>query len=162
MISLRRSNEQDAHLILEWENSPLFREDLFYNGPYELSDILDLITELNQAESAQIRYMICLQDKVIGMVDLCEISNSEAFVSILIADQEETGKGHAMRALEKIEEQAMLLGIRLLKAWIREENYRSIRLFDRMNYSRSITHSPLQVDGVDYIHIQLWTKWLKD
>jgi RimJ/RimL family protein N-acetyltransferase len=161
MIFLKKPELSDAPLIQSWENDVRFREELFYDGPYTLEDIEELIVQLSKPESNQQRFLICTDEKAIGAVDLCEIASREAFVSILIADFEERQKGYASEALRLVEKEAEVVGIRRLKALVRKNNKPSIELFNKLNYVTSSENSIQKIDGVDYIHVFLLIKWLE-
>lgn len=163
-MKLVKPTKSDASLILEWENDPRYYDELFYEGPYRLEDIEVLLESMVALNSEQVRYLVQNEGVNVGVIDLCEIDydKKEAFVTILIVEEENRRKGFGTRSLQLLEEKAKALGIRQLFAWIRNENLMSKDLFLKAGYRKSLVKKELIVDGVAYIHVTLFEKCLNE
>ena len=165
-IYIRPVGVLDAENVLDWENNVKgwSFEDL--DNPYSILDILNFIEELtNISEAKQARWIICSRqnDRPLGAVDLTEINfkKQEASIGVLIAQQEDRGKGHAKMALQLIEKEASDLGLKHLFSSILPDNKISIRLFENCGFQKiGKTNDKFLIDGV-YIEALLFEKWLK-
>lgn len=163
-INLREPKHSDISQITSWENDPELYDELFYDGPYSREDIADLLHSLNEIGSDQKRYMISTGERLIGIVDLCDIDaqKKEAFVTVMIASPQDRRKGYATMALILLEDIAKTTGVEKLFAWVRTENEASRNLFNSIGYEKSSAGKQLIVNGVPYIHTILFEKCLKE
>lgn len=162
-IQLRKAEVKDLELMLSWENNPDFYDDLFYEGPYTLADLEQLLRRLESEDSTDRRFMIQNNDLTVGIVDLVDIDvkDATAFVSILNASMENRRKGFAKNALFLLELECEKLGITKLFAWVNETNKPSEKLFVASGYQKSRSKKKLLINGVTYLHVTLFEKWLK-
>lgn len=166
-IYLRYIETRDAEQVLDWENNEENWAVSENDSPYSIYDILILIGELQSIQNAeQARWMICLNEtqEAIGCVDLTEIDfeNKVASVGILIANKELRKKGFASKALQLIENEAIDLGLTLLKCSIHADNLASISLFTKNNYKNTGKQKEAELKGDKYIEVLLFEKWLKN
>ena len=132
-VILRSVESSDIDTILLWENSSA--EPLYgvFEEHYTRDDVARFVAQqqLYPIElTEQMRLMICTPDGVrIGAIDLSNYDGSSAYVSILIAEPQNRGRGYGKEALSQLIGYAPTLAIRHLKATIEPNNIASIRLF---------------------------------
>lgn len=138
-IRLRPLEPQDLSFLEEVENNPEFWEISHTVAPfarYTLERYLEQSTK-DIYEVRQQRFVIVLQDKPLGFVDLFDFDpfHKRAGLGVLIADPEYRGKGYAKEALGLLMDYAFVqLGMHQLYANILEENKRSIALFENLGF----------------------------
>ena len=165
-IHIRPAGVLDAEHILDWENNVEDWNLEENEVPYSILDILNFIHELSDIQKVkQARWIICTNkgDRQIGAVDLTEIDfeKRKASVGVLIAREEDRGKGYAKQALKLIEQEASKLGLVHLISSILPNNEKSIQLFQKCGFRKiGKTNDRFLIDGV-YIQALLFEKWLK-
>ncbi len=169
-VFLRRVQISDAKTLLRWENDPNVWSVSERTERLELEDIRSFI--LNQQEASefemdQIRYIILSekQQTLLGTLDLYEIdwNANSAFVGILIADENERGKGFGQSSLKKLFDLATsTLELDLVKTRIQPNNKASISLFEKTGFQKK-TEIPERIlkDGT-YIEFFTFEKWLRN
>ena len=137
-VILRSVDSSDIDTILLWENSsdnPLYG---VYDEQYTREDVVQFVENQQRysfAETEQLRLMICSHEgERLGCVDLTEYDGEKAFVSILIFDSGNRGKGLGIDALQILISYAVSLGLRALYANIVPENLPSISLFKKFGF----------------------------
>lgn len=166
LISIRPIAVEDALIVLKWENS---EENWAYSdttSPYTLIDIVKLVEDLRDIRAVnQGRWMIDFSEsqKPIGTVDLFDIDFEKGFASVgvLIAEKEDRKKGYASIVLDLISEQALSLGLSILKCTIHETNIASIKLFEKNGFEIKSVSNTVEVKEPNYIKEILLEKWLK-
>lgn len=144
-IFLRQVEETDANLLLLWENDVENWRFSETEAPYSRFEILEYIKNASQVrENKQLRFMICLNEtqEAIGTLDLFSISfkHHRAGVGILIAKEENRGKGFARESLQLLEEYAVdQLGLTQLYCDILADNETSIQLFEKIGFEKTGT-----------------------
>lgn len=139
-IFLRQVEEQDANLLLLWENNPKNWRYSETEAPYSLFEIQQYIKNASQVrQNKQLRFIICLNknNEPIGTIDLFEIDfkNLRAGVGILIANKENREKGYAREALQLLVEfSGKSLNLIQLYCDIKSTNKPSIQLFEREGF----------------------------
>lgn len=142
-IFLRQVEEQDVNLLLLWENNIDNWRYSETEAPFSLYEIQQYIKSASQIrQNKQLRFIICLNDnhEAIGTIDLFEIDfkNLRAGVGILIANQENRGKGHAKEALQRLVEfSAKSLNLIQLYCDIQSNNKASIQLFESEGFIKT-------------------------
>ena len=137
-IILRSVDSSDIDTILLWENSSA--EPLYgvYEEQYTREDVVQFIENQQRyslAETEQLRLMICSHEgERLGCVDLAEYDGRKAFVSILIFDSGNRGKGLGYEALRFLISYAKSLGLHALYANVLPENLPSISLFKKVGF----------------------------
>ena len=123
---------------MEWENNPENWEVSDTSQPFTKEQIDAFV---NQPQSLinnkQQRFIICLEDKPIGCIDLFEYNEIEkrAGVGVLIADKVNRNKGYAHKALNLLKNCCSNeLSIVHLFCNISSENTASIRLFEKCGF----------------------------
>jgi RimJ/RimL family protein N-acetyltransferase len=122
---------------------------------------------LEDLESAkQARFIIINQSNniALGAVDLfaMDFDSETASVGILIADSVFRNKGVGAEALRCLEDVCTDdLGIFNLKARVHETNFASIRLFEKVNYSKKKLTQDAHLKNADYIESLIFEKCLK-
>jgi diamine N-acetyltransferase len=137
-IVLRSVDSSDIDTILLWENTnddPLYG---VYEERYTREDVAGFIENQQRyslAENEQLRLMICSHEgERLGCVDLTEYDGEKAFVSILIFDSGNRGKGLGSEALQILISYAESLGLHSLYAMIYPDNMASISLFEKAGF----------------------------
>lgn len=139
-IRLRPLEPQDLTFLEEVENNPEFWEISHTVAPfarYTLERYLEQSTK-DIYEVRQQRFVIALQDKPLGFVDLFDFDpfHKRAGVGIVIADPAYRGKGYAKEALDLLMDYAFVqLDLHQLYANILEENQKSIALFENLGFN---------------------------
>jgi diamine N-acetyltransferase len=137
-IVLRSVDSSDIDTILLWENSSA--EPLYgvYDEEYAREDVVQFVENQQRyslAENEQLRLMICSHEgERLGCVDLTEYDGEKAFVSILIFDSGNRGKGLGSEALQILISYAESLGLHSLYAMIYPDNMASISLFEKAGF----------------------------
>ena len=137
-VVLRSVDCSDIDTLLLWENStdePLYG---VYEEQYTRKDVAQFIENQQRyslAETEQLRLMICSREgERLGCVDLAEYDGQKAFVSILIFDSGNRGKGLGSEALQILISYAVSLGLQALYANVLPENLPSISLFQKVGF----------------------------
>ena len=137
-VILRSVDCSDIDTLLLWENSsaePLYG---IYEEQYTREDVAQFVENQQRyslAENEQLRLMICSHEgERLGCVDLAEYDGQKAFVSILIFDSGNRGKGFAENALQLLIDYAKTLGLQTLYANILPGNLPSISLFTKIGF----------------------------
>ncbi len=142
-IFLRQVEDQDANLLLLWENNT---ENWRYSeteAPFSLFEIQEYIKGASQIrQNKQLRFIICLNEnnQAIGTIDLFDIDfkNLRAGVGILIANKKNRGKGYAKEALQLlIEFSTKSINLIQLYCDIQSYNKESIQLFESEGFEKS-------------------------
>lgn len=166
-IMLRSVQLSDAILLLKWENNPANWSVSSTKSKYTLSDMIHLIESMEDIETAkQARFIIINKTSgiALGAIDLFSINFDEesASVGILIADKENRNKGVASAAIIFLEEVcSQELGIYNLKAVVHQANLASVRLFEKVGFSKKKLTQDVQLKNADYIKTLNFEKWLK-
>lgn len=164
-IRLRYIDQNDAKTVLHWENDLEDWNDNRGEIQYSILDITILIEELQDIKKfGQARWIIELDNHVVGCVDLTEINfeQGSASVGVLIADQENRRKGIATRALQFLEEEAKKLNIFKLISHIRIENQKSINLFEKFGYHPRDEIEEHILENGKQIEVRKFEKWLNE
>ena len=100
----------------------------------------------------------------IGAIDLFSISfeAETAAVGILIADPKNRSQGLAAKSIEILEEICVDdLGIFNLTANVHQNNVSSVRLFEKLGFSKKTLTRDGQLNNADYIETLIFEKCLK-
>lgn len=138
-IRLRAVEPEDAEAIwrMETDSTQWVRNGMA--APYSLKNIRDYAEsyDADPIRAGQIRFVVCVNEKTAGLIDLYDISalNRTAFVGIYLSEEYRHGdcSARALALLEKYAE--MLLNLRILAARIASGNTGSIRLFTSRGYT---------------------------
>lgn len=142
-IFLRQVEDQDANLLLLWENNT---ENWRYSeteAPYSLFEIQEYIKSASQIrQNKQLRFIICLTEnnEAIGTIDLFNIDfkNLRAGVGILIANHENREKGYGKEALQLLMEfSSKSIDLIQLYCDIQSNNKPSIKLFESEGFIKT-------------------------
>ncbi len=138
MISLRPLSAADSEILEAWENDPeVWKYSSFPQGdgpPYSSRELAQFID--NQGDG-QFRFVVCLDDRPVGFVDLFDVEAGSAGVGILIYGGGER-RGYGTRAVRLLSELAFCeLGLGELWCIVEAENVASIRLFERCGFVSS-------------------------
>jgi diamine N-acetyltransferase len=139
-IRLRIVEENDAQLLLIWENNTDIWLVTGTEKPYKLTEMLDFIEQSKQIVNyGQIRFIIIDNEKdtPIGTIDLYDYSAEKrsASVGILIAEEKYRGRKYAKHALRVLERYALdQLDLRDIHCSVQSNNITSLALFDSCGY----------------------------
>jgi diamine N-acetyltransferase len=140
-ISLRAIEPSDINILFSWENDTQYWVLSNTMAPYSkhvLNKYLDN-AHLDIYEAKQLRMVIEVDGiKPIGLLDLFEFDpfHMRAGVGILIADNNEQGKGYATEALKILIDYSFAhLQLKQLFCNITTDNERSIKLFEKVGFT---------------------------
>lgn len=131
-VVLRGVEFEDIETILQWENDPELEPYSDPHEPYTESQILDFIVEqkLNFEAQGQLRLMICVDNRVVGAIDIFNFDEENADVGVLIYSESDRRQGYATDALKTLIKKVLCeLGITTLWAIIDQRNIASTALF---------------------------------
>jgi len=138
LVSLREIQSADVDELLKWENNPDNWQISDTVAPFSRKQIEDFVNQPQSlSDNKQQRFMVCLNNKAIGCIDLFEydFAASKAGVGILIAEEIERNKGYASKALNLLINKCRNeLNIVYLFCNIYKDNKASIRLFEKCGF----------------------------
>lgn len=150
-IILRPLIEADAQWILEHENKAEVVAVSGHNGGFELGDIQAFIkTSQGLQADKQARWMVTLDEVLIGTIDLFDLdeSNGQVGIGIYIAAGYR-GKGHGLQSLVSLMSHCReKYGIQRFLADVHADNLQSIKLFHSAGFK-----SLSEKEGL--VHMQL-------
>lgn len=141
-VFLRMVEPSDALDLLQWENDPENWKVTDTEVPFSLHGIQQLIEQQQHIRSTgQLRMMICdiESHSSVGAIDLydADFKHGNAAVGVLIARNEDRGKGYAKEALLLlIDYVKQNLDLFNLVASIQEGNAASIHLFTHVGFEQ--------------------------
>lgn len=139
-ISLVALEPSHADLLYKWENDTTIWNVSGTTVPFSKQALLDFINSSQDIFAArQLRLMMQshAHNKAVGCIDLFEFEplHLRAGVGILVANQEDRGKGYASEALQLLIEYAFqYLQLHQLFANVAENNVASINLFKKFEF----------------------------
>lgn len=163
-LIIRPISFDDAEKVCHWENTVDGWSENLDGVPYTVANIVGLIRDLQDLqECKQARWIIEVEKKSIGVVDLADIDFEEktASVGVMIASKEERRKGFASKALLLLEKQAVQVGVEILISNIRPYNLGSIALFENLGYKRIGTSMNDYLNDGNFIDALNYRKCLK-
>ncbi|PCJ88436.1 MAG: GNAT family N-acetyltransferase [Flavobacteriales bacterium] len=141
-IKLRALEPADVEVLYQWENSPEIWQVSGTVIPFSRETLRKYIeTAADIYADKQFRFVICLNDseKPIGCIDLFEfdVKNQRAGIGILIAEQEERGKGYASDAIQLLINYSFShLHLHQLFCNIAKGNEISLKLFEKYEFEK--------------------------
>jgi RimJ/RimL family protein N-acetyltransferase len=125
------SNNVELALILSWRSNPLiYGFFLHQNGPLFWEEHHSFwINRFNRED-----YFIIFLNRPIGHIALSKMNTEYPEISILIGETTLWGKGIATEVLSGFIEKMKINGLRNLSAVIRDDNFSSIRLFEKNGF----------------------------
>lgn len=144
-IYLRAVEKDDAGNIFLWENNPRNWKVSNTEVPFSMYDIIQLIEQQSDLrKSGQLRLVIMThQDqRAVGVIDLYDVNFKHGFaaVGILIAEEQDKGKGIATEALALLITYCTeILELRNLYCQIHGDNLASISLFEKAGFQHAGT-----------------------
>lgn len=158
IISLRKMLSEDVDVLLIWENNPDNWQISDTVAPFSRKQIEDFVNQPQSLkDNKQQRFMVCLDSKPIGCIDLFEYdeNKSTAGVGVLIAKKLDRNKGYASKALNiLIDKCRNELSIVHLFCNIFKENKASIRLFEKSGF-QFVDERKLDDKPVNYYELNL-------
>jgi len=140
IITLRAVEKDDAGTIFLWENNPANWKVSNTEVPFSLYDIHQLIEQQSDIrKSGQMRLVIqtAADNRPVGVIDLYDLNfkHGYAAVGILIAEDQDKGKGFAGEALSLLITYCReTLELRNLYCQIHHDNQASIQLFEKSGF----------------------------
>jgi diamine N-acetyltransferase len=138
MITIRPLQEEDFELILDWENRPELWQFSEQQGPFPMEDIKSFHSKCLDHNNTEIkRWLICRETAPIGAVDIFEIdtTNHHCGIGIFITEAHHRKKGYASKALLLALKELHIIGLRLVRAIIYNDNIQSRNLFSKAGFS---------------------------
>ncbi|GGG47080.1 acetyltransferase [Croceivirga lutea] len=140
LVFLRALEPEDLEFLYYLENDSSIWEISGTQKPYSKAILKKYLanTHLDIYEIKQLRLSICTNsNQMIGLIDLFDFDpkHRRAGVGLVIADEENRGKGYGLEALALLSEYCFKhLDLHQLYANILEENTRSISLFKKAGF----------------------------
>lgn len=131
-VVLRGVEFEDIETILQWENDPELEPYSDPHEPYTESQIVDFIVgqKINFEAQGQLRLMICVDNRVVGAIDIFNFDEENADVGVLIYNESDRRRGYATDALKTVIKNVIwTLCITTLWAIIDQRNIASTALF---------------------------------
>jgi diamine N-acetyltransferase len=157
LVSLREMQLTDVDTLLKWENNPDNWQISDTVAPFSRKQIEDFVNQQQSLkDNSQQRFMVCLDDKPIGCIDLFEYNaaESKAGVGVLIAEKINRNKGYASKALSiLIDKCRNELNVVHLFCNIYNENKASIRLFEKCGF-QFVDERKLEGKSVNYYELK--------
>lgn len=166
-IYLRQLEQEDANLILMWENDSSNWKVSDTEVPFSLLEIQKYIENAsNVRQNRQLRLMICKSDsnKAVGTIDLYNIhfKHKRAGIGVLIADDESRNKGFASEAILLLEQFAQRkLNMQQLYCEVQSSNRVSIHLFTQLNYQHVGTRKNWYLFENDTLDLYFYQKFIE-
>jgi diamine N-acetyltransferase len=140
MIQLRKSNVQDAEIILKWENDPRIWSITDQPGPFEREDIIQFLINSNQLErQGQARWIIEKDHLPMGMIDVFQYDrkNYEVGLGIILMEENDRKRGVGSKSLSLME-YLLVQQYAVKKIWVlvHEANVQGQIFFERNGYLR--------------------------
>ncbi|WP_109298954.1 GNAT family N-acetyltransferase [Aquimarina sp. AU474] len=141
-IYLRALEPEDIDFIYTIENDERIWEMSSTQTPYSRFLIMQYLENAHQDiyEIKQLRLVICAKDDaLLGLIDLFDFNptHNRAGVGVIIAEDENRGKGYGAEALELIIKYGKThLRLHQLYANISEHNTASIKLFENQGFNK--------------------------
>ena len=145
-IYLRAVEKDDAGQVFLWENNPKNWKVSNTEVPFSMYDIVQLIEQQSDLrKSGQLRLVIMTQpeeSRAVGVIDLYDVNfkHGYAAVGILIAEDQDKGKGFATEALALLINYCTeILELRNLYCQIHGDNQASVSLFEKAGFKHAGT-----------------------
>lgn len=141
-IFLRAVEKTDATKLMLWENNPKHWKVTGTEVPYSMHAILDYIDQAQHIrQHGQLRLLICKNEnqEPVGAIDLynADFKHRRAAIGILIASDQDKGKGFASEAIELVMAYSkQVLDLQNIYCSIHSDNLASIHLFEKMGFDR--------------------------
>jgi diamine N-acetyltransferase len=146
-IFLRAVEKDDAGQVFLWENNPKNWKVSNTEVPFSMFDIIQLIEQQSDLrKSGQLRLVIMTQQdkRAVGVIDLYDVNfkHGYAAVGILIAEDQDKGKGIATEALSLLIQYCTeILELRNLYCQIHGDNQASVALFEKAGFVHAGTRT---------------------
>jgi diamine N-acetyltransferase len=146
-IYLRAVEKDDAGQVFLWENNPKNWKVSNTEVPFSMFDIIQLIEQQSDLrKSGQLRLVIMTQQdkRAVGVIDLYDVNfkHGYAAVGILIAEDQDKGKGIATEALSLLIQYCTeILELRNLYCQIHGDNKASVALFEKAGFLHAGTRT---------------------
>ena len=141
---LNQPTAEIAECFQRWENDPALIPFIRPNKDLEALKAREIITveELKQRLEHHYIYLIYLEDQLVGEMDyqidpkhLFKKEPGTAWIGIVIGEEIARGKGIGYRALQHLEEQIKLHGLRRIELGVFEFNKQAINLYQKAGYT---------------------------
>lgn len=142
LVQLRALEPEDVQLLFDWENDVSVWPFTATYIPFNRSTLMSYANSVQDIfAEKQYRFVIVSKNhnKAIGLIDLFDFDpiHQRAGVGILIAGEENRGKGYGKAALELLIQYGReILLLHQLFCNITEENKASIQLFESLGFVR--------------------------
>ena len=132
-----------AECFQRWENDPVLIPFIRPNKDKAALELREIVTtwELKQRLEHHHIYLIYLEDELVGEMDyqidprhLFKKEPGTAWIGIIIGEEVARGKGIGYLALQYLEKQIKLHGLKRIELGVFEFNKQAIRLYQRLGY----------------------------
>ena len=146
MISFRKADINDELLLFSWKNDPVALQQSFNSNPVSLADHREWFRN-KLADPNHVFYIFEQQNEAIGLVRF-DRSGSETIIGIVV-DPAYRGKGTGAGMLVLATEAYLAqFPDAVIHAFIKKDNFASIRSFERAGFHLQPEASPEQYQGI--------------
>jgi RimJ/RimL family protein N-acetyltransferase len=140
---LMKPSTEIAEYFHRWENDPTLIPFIRPNKNKEALEERETVTveDLEQRLEHHQMYLIYLDDQLVGEIEyqidpkhLYKKEAGTAWIGIIIGEESARAKGIGRLAMEYLEEQIMLQGLKRIELGVFEFNKPAIRLYEKMGY----------------------------
>ena len=149
-----------AECLTRWDNDPALIPRIRPNKDKEALDAREVVTieVLEQRLEHHHMYLIYLGGQLIGEVEyqidpkyLCKKEPGTAWIGIVIGEEIARGRGIGRLAMEYLENQIRLHGLKRIELGVFEFNQPAIRLYERSGYKEFA-----RIDNFTYWQGKMW------
>jgi UDP-2,4-diacetamido-2,4,6-trideoxy-beta-L-altropyranose hydrolase len=135
IIKLRPAGEEDCRLLWEWANDPVVRTYAFSSNPIPWEEHLQWFSQKLSDPQCYIFMAIDFQDRPIGQVRFDALDEQRSEIDISIA-ADRRGLGYGKFLIEIASNELFYrTSIRAIHAFIKPNNYASIRTFEKAKFN---------------------------
>jgi RimJ/RimL family protein N-acetyltransferase len=133
-LRLKKLEQEDIELVRKWRNSDRVRNKMVYKEFITREQQISWFKGLNPQKDFY--FLFFVSDIPIGLVNLKNVSSSEAEYGVFVGEESFDGKGYAFAAVFLINHLAfMIMNLEKLVATILDDNKPAIRFNKALGYS---------------------------
>ena len=149
-----------AECFSTWENDPNLIPFVRPNKDKAALETREVVTlkELEERLEHHQIYLIYIEDQVVGEMDfqvdpkhLFKKETGTAWLGIILGEETARGKGIGYLALQYLEEQIKLQGLKRIELGVFEFNKQAIRLYEKLGYKEIAT-----IENFTYWQEKMW------
>lgn len=153
-LKLREISRQDAQSLYRWRTDPRSRTMFRDAARFSYADHLRFLERYFTPGNRDRWFIIEAQGRAVGTVALYDFSSSghQCEWGRLIIDPAFRGQGLGLQAFELLLSYARQIGIRRIRSEVLESNHPSLRIHEKLGFSR---HGAVSVRGRRFVQFTL-------